>query len=101
MPTPPNDDISANDHAVIDSAVAALMKHFDTVQVFVTREEGQGTIRYGRGKGNWYARYGQVHGWLLHADESELEDYAEMNGARENQTNNEDAADDEQEDEET
>lgn len=43
-----------------------LMEHFDTVQIFVTREapDRDGTQHLARGSGNWFARYGQISGWV-------------------------------------
>lgn len=55
----------------LDSHVSQLMEHFDAVQIFVSRYDGEtgntGSIH--RGKGNWYARVGQVGEWLSEADE--------------------------------
>jgi hypothetical protein len=55
----------------VDSHVAQLMEHFDAVQIFVSRHDGEtgntGSIH--RGGGNWYARVGQVQEWLSEADE--------------------------------
>ena len=61
----PSDD--SPDTERVKNAVAALAEHFDTVQIFATRYdggEGNGTRRWQHGRGNWFARYGQVHEWL-------------------------------------
>ncbi len=50
------------------NATAALMEHFDTVQIFVTREQEGGTIAANFGGGNWYARRGQVGVWMVRQD---------------------------------
>lgn len=56
--------------AIVDGAVAALMEHFDTVQVFVTRYTGvEGTVNINTGSGNWFARRGQVEAWLVKENE--------------------------------
>lgn len=51
---------------IIKRHVAALMEHFDSVQVFCTKEhaEEESTGSWCWGKGNWFARYGQAHEWL-------------------------------------
>lgn len=61
------------DKEIIQSHVAQLMEHFDTVQIFCTRhsEELEGTVRVQWGGGNYYARYGQVNKWLIEEEESE------------------------------
>jgi hypothetical protein len=51
-----------------------LAEHFDTVQIFVTRNadnetEEEGTVNIQLGRGNWFARYGQVHQWIVKSDE--------------------------------
>lgn len=62
----------SHDMALLERAANQLGEHFDTVQIFVTRhspvEEG-GTINADWGTGNWFARYGQIHDWLLRKDE--------------------------------
>lgn len=48
-----------------------LMEHFDSVQIFVTRNapEQSGTVHLGRGEGNYFARLGQVRAWLVKEEE--------------------------------
>lgn len=55
----------------VRQAAEALGEHFDTVQILVTRheEESVGTTNVCWGKGNWFARYGQVREWLLKSEE--------------------------------
>lgn len=68
MDTEKNEDL-----ARIRKAVDELGEHFDTVQIFASRHESgehDGTLRITLGVGNWFARYGQVHCWLLAEDES-------------------------------
>jgi hypothetical protein len=43
---------------------AQLAEHFDTVQIFVTHQEGEITTSAIEGAGNWFARYGQVRQWV-------------------------------------
>ncbi len=55
-----------------DADVARLMKacedlgeHFDNVQIFANRFDPEdGTISVNWGSGNWFARKGQVEGWI-------------------------------------
>ena len=70
------DEIEQADRGHVEAAITQLTKHFDTVQVFVTRVEGQQTLAFANGVGNWYARYGQVGEWLenggaMHLEETE------------------------------
>lgn len=50
-----------------------LMASFDSVQIFATKDEGDGEniSNYIYGGGNWFARYGQVRSWLLRSDYEE------------------------------
>lgn len=62
----------AEDIERVQAHVNALIEHFDTVQIFVTRHmpaEADGTISINDGKGNWHARHGQVRDWIVGADE--------------------------------
>lgn len=53
------------DYAHVDAALNVLIEHFDTVQIFATRHMGdEGTAQVARGRGNWFARKGQVEEWL-------------------------------------
>lgn len=45
---------------IVDSAVAALGEHFDSVQILVSVVEGTKTRCIKRGSGNWYARQGMA-----------------------------------------
>lgn len=55
---------------IVQSHVAQLAEHFDSVQVFATRHlgDGAGTVKISFGSGNWFARYGQVRQWLVQED---------------------------------
>lgn len=57
------DDQSA-DEKVINQAMDELIEQFDTVQIFITRHDGDGTVARIRGRGNYYARRGIVQDWL-------------------------------------
>ena len=60
----------------LQNACAELKQHFDTVQIFCTKDEQGDDIvcAYNQGSGNWYARYGQARLWLK---QKESEDYYE------------------------
>jgi hypothetical protein len=53
---------------IVKRAVSQLGEHFDSVQIFVTSQEGRLTKAYWHGAGNWYARLGQVGEWLVMQD---------------------------------
>lgn len=59
------------DLTILKNHSAQLMEHFDTVQIFCTRNRGNecGTVRAAYGAGNWFARYGQIACWLKTQDE--------------------------------
>lgn len=60
-----------NDHNVVAKALDNLGEHFDTVQIFCTRNgiEDQSLVNVTAGIGSWYARYGQVKDFILRAEE--------------------------------
>lgn len=62
-----NEEIKA-----VEKAVETLGEHFDAVQIFVNRHESSkgGTVRFNDGRGNWFARYGQVREWLIREEET-------------------------------
>lgn len=67
----PEDD---KDVALVDERIQALFERFDTVQVMVTRYDQDGgtdMLSLCRGKGNFYARLGQVTSWLTKVDEDD------------------------------
>ena len=54
--------------ARLDAALQTLSEHFDTCHIFCTRHESgelDGTLHLSKGTGNWYARLGQIHEWLI------------------------------------
>lgn len=57
---------------IVQKALAQLMEHFDTVQIFATRWDPQDctTGSINRGNGNFYARIGQVREWVEREDEA-------------------------------
>lgn len=57
---------SKQDLERVEKAAAALGEHFDTVQIFCTRQESGagGTVNVAFGQGNWFARFGHVQAWL-------------------------------------
>jgi hypothetical protein len=67
MPEHPEEDM-----AIVDRHVAALMEHFDSVQIFVTRRNPDGGTRtLHTGDGNWFARYGQARLWVTRQEARE------------------------------
>jgi hypothetical protein len=75
-----NDEEPDIDMGPVDRAIAALMEHYDTVQIFVTKETpGSEGFTQGiqKGGGNYYARFGHAKNWVLKQErlaEMELED---------------------------
>lgn len=61
----------SNDHNVVAKAIDNLGEHFDTVQIFCTRNgiEDQSLINVTAGSGSWYARYGQIKDFMLRCEE--------------------------------
>lgn len=60
------------DQKLVQDAIQTLVEHFDAVQIFASRhEQGEsaGTVYVSEGRGNWYARYGQVRTWLLNEED--------------------------------
>lgn len=60
------EDEKQSDLRILQDVCKVLREQFDTVQVFVTRvhDDNGGTRSADWGSGNWYARYGQVSGWV-------------------------------------
>lgn len=60
--------MSDPDDDALQRALNLLGEYFDSVQIFVTRQEVEGksceTSSRETGQGNWYARYGQVTEWM-------------------------------------
>jgi len=52
------------------SALSSLGEFYDTVQIFVTKQQDDGdTLGNSGGVGNWFARYGQIQEWLILQEE--------------------------------
>jgi hypothetical protein len=51
----------------IQASCVGLGEHFDTVHILATKltDDGRDTVKFSWGKGNWYARYGQIREWVL------------------------------------
>ncbi len=68
----PSDPKVKDDIKRIEACLQHLGEYFDAVHIFATRheagEEG-GTIKVQKGVGNWYARYGQIHEFMITTDE--------------------------------
>jgi len=58
----------------ISGHCAKLMEHFDTVEIFVTKHDKEGTLSLAKGDGNWYARIGQINEWMNTGGINYLED---------------------------
>jgi hypothetical protein len=62
--------------ARIKIAAATLKEHFDTVQIYCTKDEGNsGTARFTWGLGDYFARFGVTKLWV---DSQSLEDYSNL-----------------------
>ncbi len=53
------------DVEMIEAALGVLSEYFDCVTIFANRHEGDGTEHLAAGRGNFYARIGQVKEWLI------------------------------------
>ena len=55
----------------MDKAALDLKEHFDSVTIFCTlhRDDTKNTTHMTVGKGNWYARFGQVVEWVISQDQ--------------------------------
>lgn len=56
---------------LVDQKASELAEHFDPVRIFVTRHNGgdEKTQSIERGKGNFYAQFGQITEWLSIQDQ--------------------------------
>lgn len=77
-------ELQDHDESFVNQKIEELMRHFDAVQIFVTRQEpGDRTMAYSSGRGNFYSRWGLVNEWLsrgvevdtVEAEEDEDGDY--------------------------
>ena len=59
----------ASDQERIVKACEQLGEYFETVHIFCTRVETDGTRTHSHGSGNWFARYGQIRTWIIKQDE--------------------------------
>ncbi len=56
---------------MVKASCEKLGEHFDSVQIFATRYDGEtGTVNVQWGSGNWFARKGQIADWLIKEDEA-------------------------------
>lgn len=64
------------DNATLNKHMALLREHFDTVQIFVTRDEGtkRGTVAARAGCGDVFARYGHVKFWIDQMEQGGMQD---------------------------
>lgn len=52
-------------HQELVKACIRLREHFDSVQVFAARVDGDDAVTFHAGKGSWYERYGVVREWIV------------------------------------
>ena len=71
-PSPPEDP-GTHDLRIIEDRIAVLMEHFDSVQVFATRQDGSVTRYTTAGRGNYCSRYGHVRLWVKREESLEAE----------------------------
>lgn len=55
--------------AIVDEANAKLMEHCDSVRIFATYKDNDGSHAYSMGEGQYYAQLGSVRDWVDRADE--------------------------------
>lgn len=58
------------DIKLVEQSMNVLREHFDTVQIFASRQDEDGTVNATQGVGNWFARYGQVKDWIHRSEEN-------------------------------
>lgn len=62
------DDQNDKKLELLKNQCRVLMQSFDSVQIFATKFDADGnggTGVFSYGDGNWFARYGQIHKWLV------------------------------------
>lgn len=55
---------------IVDEANARLMEHCDSVRIFTTYKDSDGSHAFTRGQGQFYASLGSIREWVDAADES-------------------------------
>lgn len=51
--------------SILSKAINELGEHFDSVRIFVTKQDGENTLAFNPGCGNHYASFGHVSDWLI------------------------------------
>lgn len=71
MLEPREDSEDVEIQKLVEKAAMSIGEHVDTIQIFVTRqaEGSEATKRFSYGSGNFYARLGHVHEWLVIQEE--------------------------------
>lgn len=64
-----SDESDKADTAALNRALDTLIERFETVTIFATKHETEDSSSYCVGRGNWFARYGQVRNWLIKREE--------------------------------
>ena len=63
------------DLKVLERCLHELGEYFDSVNIFVTKMEGEKTFHAIYGSGNFFARLGLVREWLIKQDENVRESH--------------------------
>lgn len=68
-----------NDSELLEKHCQQLMEQFDSVQIFVTRQntEDDTTMSHTHGSGNWFCRIGQIKEWIIRQDEKSKIEFRE------------------------
>lgn len=59
------EEADKHDEALVRKALDMLSEHFETVRVFVSTHEKDGSRRYTKGIGNYWSNYGMIKAWLI------------------------------------
>lgn len=61
------------DDKVMADALARLIEQFDSVQIFATRRDNDGTGNFSIGSGDYFARFGIARQWVVAEEEKARE----------------------------
>lgn len=59
------EDADKHDEALVRKALDMLSEQFDSVRIFVSAHEHNGSRRYTKGSGNFWTQYGMIKAWLI------------------------------------
>lgn len=60
----PEDPDKEKREKIVKQALDTLAEHFEAVILFACYKNGEDSVRYNRGRGNHYTRYGMVRDWV-------------------------------------